>query len=173
MAAHSLVLFDGRLNRFEQGLPANRFAQELDRSALQRPLPRSLIGMGGDKDDRECRACSLFKMVLKLEAAHPGQMRRPGSDTPCHSSARKPGILPPKRKPPHRIEPISSGSSAPRGWTHRHPQSKCGAAVVPCYRARGTLRPEWFIWLNGKRIPGRIPSYIGSRRLLIFAAGRI
>lgn len=65
--------FECRVNSLEQRLTTHGFAQEVDCSALQRPLPRSIVRMGRNEDHRN-GAPFAIQTILKLEAAHARQI---------------------------------------------------------------------------------------------------
>jgi len=66
--ATGAVLRDGKLDRVQQILIAERFGQELDRTALHGPNRHRDIGVAADEDNRQAQIC-LGQLLLKLEPA--------------------------------------------------------------------------------------------------------
>ena len=121
--AAGAVLRDGKLDRVQQILIANRFGQELDRAALHRPNRHRDIGVAADEDNRQAPIC-LGQLVLKIEPAAAGQPdvenQAPGevrgalsgalsrnSWTEANDSTRSPTV----RRSPRSASRISGSSS--------------------------------------------------------------
>src|SRR5580704_1444439 len=50
---------DRQLNRLEQGFPAYRLTQKIHRPTVNCPLSRSIVGMGGNKNDWDIALLSI------------------------------------------------------------------------------------------------------------------
>jgi len=68
VVAAGVVLRDGQLDCVQQILIANRFGQELDRTALHGPNRHRDIGVTADEHDRQAQIC-LGQLLLKIEPA--------------------------------------------------------------------------------------------------------